>query len=80
MERIGEALEEIRPDLIVEGGDVKLVGLEGAVVYVSLSGPFTACCQTKRMVLWNIERSLTERFPWIEGVKAVCPPPESQAR
>ncbi|MEW6682499.1 MAG: NifU family protein [Nitrospirota bacterium] len=77
--RVIEVLEEIRPELIAEGGDVKVAGCADGVVYVSLAGPFTAWCRTRRMVLWNIEQMVRERLPWIERVEAVCPPPEDQA-
>ncbi|MBI5406439.1 MAG: NifU family protein [Nitrospirae bacterium] len=80
VEKIIEVLDEIRPDLIAEGGDVRLAGLEEGVVYVRMVGPFTAWCQTKRRVLRDVERVLKARVPWIERIEAVCPPPGSQAQ
>lgn len=80
VERVIGVLNEIRPELIAKGGDVKLAGFSEGVVYVCLAGPFAARCLTKRRVLWNIEQVLRTRLPWIERVEAVCPPPESQAR
>lgn len=80
VERIHEVLIEIRPELIAEGGDVKLAGYENGVVYVRLEGPFTAWCRTKRMVLMDLERIVRAGIPWIERVEAVCPPPECQAQ
>lgn len=79
-EKIAEALDEMRPELISEGGDVKLAGFNGKTVYVRLDGPFTAQCLAKRMVLLNIQKVLRERFPWVERVSAVCPAQGFEAR
>jgi Fe-S cluster biogenesis protein NfuA len=79
VDMVMEAMEEIRPELIAEGGDVKLAGCSDGVVYVTLAGPFTASCRSRRMMLWNIERIVKGRLPWIERVEAICPPPEDQA-
>lgn len=73
-EKIMAALEVIRPELIAEGGDVKLAGFDGKTVYVRLDGPFTAQCLAKRMVLSSIQKLLREKFPWVEKVSSICPP------
>ncbi len=78
--QVQRVIDEIRRELIVEGGDVKLAGLEEQVVYVQLAGPFTARCQTRRLVLWEIEQMVRTKLPWIERVEALCPLPEAQAR
>lgn len=80
LEKIVVLLDEIRPELIAEGGDVKLAGFADGVVYVRLAGPFAARCLAKRTVLWDIERLLRMIFPWVERVETICPPPELEAR
>ena len=40
-DRVAFAIEEVRPAIQADGGDVALVGIEGATVQVSLQG---ACC------------------------------------
>ena len=78
-EKIVEALDDIRPELIAEGGDVKLAGFNGKTVFVRLDGHYTAHCLTKRMVLLNIQKMIQEKFPWVERVSAVCPPSGREA-
>lgn len=77
---VRETLEAIRVELIAQGGDLKVAALDDASVLLSLSGPFTAHCTEKRMVVGHVERLLRARFPWIERVDTVCPEPGPEAR
>lgn len=79
-EKILETVDELRPDLIAEGGDVKVAGFDVRTVYVRLEGPFTAQCLAKRMVLLNIQKVLRDKFPWVERVLSVCPSSGFEAR
>ncbi len=57
--RIEEVLEEIRPMLQRDHGDVELVDVEGKVVTVRLSGACTGC-QMAAMTLGGIQQKLIE--------------------
>jgi len=42
-ERVVWAIEEIRPAIRADGGDIHLVGIEGTTVFVELSGACRHC-------------------------------------
>jgi len=61
--RVQEAINDIRPQLQGDGGDVELVAVEGNVVKVRLVG-HCACCPMSQMTLKNgIETYVKERVP-----------------
>jgi Fe-S cluster biogenesis protein NfuA len=65
------ALERIRNALRVEGGDVKLMGIDDGVVKVKLQGT-CAGCPFSQMTLKNfIEKELKKDVPGVTGVQAV---------
>jgi Fe-S cluster biogenesis protein NfuA len=65
------ALERIRNALRVEGGDVKLMGIDDGVVKVKLQGT-CAGCPFSQMTLKNfIEKELKKDVPGVKGVQAV---------
>lgn len=71
-EKIEKVLEEIRPMLRVDGGDVQLVEVdEQGVVKVRFSG-FCDTCQDSMMSMeQGLERLLRERVPELRKVMAV---------
>jgi len=69
--RVQEAINDIRPQLQGDGGDVELVAVEGNVVKVRLVG-HCACCPMSQMTLKNgIETYVKERVPEIQKVESV---------
>ena len=65
------ALERIRNALRVEGGDVKLMGIDDGLVKVKLQGT-CAGCPFSQMTLKNfIEKELKKDVPGVKGVQAV---------
>jgi Fe-S cluster biogenesis protein NfuA len=69
--RVQEALDDIRPQLQGDGGDVELVAIEGNVVKVRLVGR-CACCPMSQMTLKNgVETYVKERVPEIQKVEAI---------
>jgi len=70
-EKVEQALNEIRPMLQADGGDVELVGVEGSTVKVKLTGA-CGCCPMATMTLkMGIERRLKEKVPEVETVESV---------
>ena len=71
-EQVNEALDEVRPMLQRDGGDVELVEVDDdGQVSVRLQG-HCAGCPMAQMTLTNvIERAIKERVPSVEGVVAV---------
>lgn len=71
-EEIEEALNEIRPTIRADGGDVELVDVtEDGVVKVSLTGACVGCPMSTMTLKNGIERVLKERVPGVEEVVAV---------
>lgn len=72
-ERIKEALEEIRPMLQRDGGDVEFVDYtQDKVVLVRLLGHCAGCPYAQMTVKQGIETLLKERIPEIAAVEAVA--------
>lgn len=65
---VEKALEEIRPFLISDGGNIKLLSIEESTVKVQLEG---ACigCSVNQMTLKNgVEATIKKYAPHIENV------------
>ncbi len=66
---VQQALEEIRPMLQADGGDVELVDVsEEGVVQVRLQGACQGCPMSQMTIKNGIERLLKEK---VDGVKEV---------
>lgn len=70
-ERVEAALEEIRPALQADGGDVELVDVTEGVVKVRLKGACSGCPMSTMTLKQGIERILKERLPEVKEVIAV---------
>lgn len=70
--KIQEALEQIRPFLQRDGGDVEFVELtEDNIVKVKLQGHCAGCPGAQMTLKSVIERILKESYPEINGVESV---------
>ena len=73
LEKVENALEEIRPFLISDGGNIKLVDLNEGIVKVQLEG---ACigCSVNQMTLKNgVEATIKKYAPEIKEVININP-------
>jgi Fe-S cluster biogenesis protein NfuA len=70
-ERVEVVLEEIRPALQADGGDVELVNVTEGVVKVRLKGACSGCPMSTMTLKQGIERLLKERLPEVKEVVAV---------
>ena len=69
--RVQKALEELRPNLQADGGDVQLVAVEKGVAKVKLKGACAGCPMSSMTVQWGIENFLKKKIPEISKVEAV---------
>ncbi|MBR5517109.1 MAG: NifU family protein [Firmicutes bacterium] len=70
--KIREALEQIRPFLQRDGGDIELVEYtEENIVKVRLQGHCAGCPGAQMTLKGVVERILKESYPEIAGVEAV---------
>lgn len=63
VEDVSKVLDEIRPSLQADGGDVELVGLDDNVVTVRLTGHCAGCAHSTMTLKMGIERLLKQRIP-----------------
>ena len=70
-EEIAQALEEVRPHLQVDGGDVELVDVEDGVVKVRLTGACAGCPMSQMTLKWGVDNYLKKKVPSVKSVEAV---------
>ncbi|MCK4911841.1 MAG: NifU family protein [Thermodesulfovibrionales bacterium] len=71
-DKVKEVLEEIRPALQADGGDLELVEVtEDGVVKVKLVGACGTCPMSQMTLKMGIEKRLKEKLPEITEVVAV---------
>jgi nitrite reductase/ring-hydroxylating ferredoxin subunit/Fe-S cluster biogenesis protein NfuA len=66
--RVAAVLEEVRPYIRSHGGDVELVKVEGATVYVRLQGACSGCSMSALTLKKGVEEAVKARIPEIESV------------
>lgn len=70
--QVSKVLDEIRPSLQFDGGDVELVNiLDDGTVNVRLKGACAGCMGSIMTLKGGIERLLKERIPGVKEVNAV---------
>ena len=71
-EKINNALDQIRPFLQRDGGDIEFVEYtEDNIVKVRLRGHCAGCPGAQMTIKGVVERILQESYPEIKGVEAV---------
>ena len=68
---VSQALEEVRPRLQLDGGDVELVEIDDGVVKVRLLGHCAGCPMSQMTVKMGIESYLKKKVPGVKSVVAV---------
>jgi len=72
IEEVKQVLEQIRPALQADGGDVELVEItEDGVVKVRLKGACGSCPMSTMTLKMGIERTLKEKVPGVKEVVGV---------
>ncbi|AWA28959.1 hypothetical protein HYN48_02025 [Flavobacterium magnum] len=70
---VEKALEEIRPFLNSDGGDIRLIGIEdGKHVTVRLEGACTACSVNQMTLKAGVETTIKKFAPQIETVRNIA--------
>ena len=70
-EEVEAILNEIRPALQADGGDVELVGVNDGMVSVRLTGACAGCPMSTMTLKMGIERILKEKLPEVKEVVSV---------
>jgi Fe-S cluster biogenesis protein NfuA len=69
--RVQDALDEIRPQIQMDGGDVELVSVENQIVKVRLVGHCAGCPMSQMTLKNGVEAHVKDRVPEIQKVEAV---------
>lgn len=69
-DRVEKVLNQIRPSLIRDGGNVELVGVNDGVVKIKLTGACSGCPMSTLTLKMGIERILKKEIPEITEVVA----------
>ena len=67
-EDVEKALDEIRPMLQADGGDIELVSIEGNKVKVRLQGACCGCPASTQTLKMGVEKILKQKVPEVEEV------------
>ncbi|HMA77262.1 MAG TPA: NifU family protein [Candidatus Krumholzibacteriaceae bacterium] len=70
-EKVEKIIEQIRPNLQADGGDIELVGIEDSVVKVRLKGACAGCPMSQITLAMGVEKVLKENIPEIKKVESV---------
>jgi Fe-S cluster biogenesis protein NfuA len=69
MDNVETVLNELRPYLMADGGNVELVEIEGPIVKLRLQGACGSCPSSAMTLKMGIERRLREKIPEITEVE-----------
>lgn len=70
-DKVQKAIQELRPNLQADGGDIELLGVENGVVKVKLKGACAGCPMSTMTIQWGVENFLKKKIPGIVKVEAV---------
>jgi Fe-S cluster biogenesis protein NfuA len=70
-EEIEKALDEMRPNLQADGGNVELINVQDGVVKVKLTGACAGCPMSQMTLQWGVEQFLKKKVSGIRRVEAV---------
>ena len=70
-DKVEAVLDEIRPALMADGGNVQLIDVSNGIVKVKLTGACGSCPMASMTLRHGIERALKEKVPDVKEVIAV---------
>ena len=68
-ENVETVLDEMRPYLMADGGNVELVEIDGPIVKLRLQGACGSCPSSTMTLKMGIERRLREKIPEVVEVE-----------
>ena len=70
-DKVQKALDEIRPNIQADGGDIELVAVDEGVVKVRLQGHCAGCPMSAMTLKQGVETHLKKKIPEVIRVEAV---------
>ena len=71
VKKVQDALEEIKPQIQADGGDIELVSVENGTAKVRLKGACAGCPMSALTLKQGVERVVKAKIPEIQKVEAV---------
>jgi len=71
IECIKDVLEELRPAIVNDGGDIHFVRFENGTVFVKLHGACVSCPISFITLKMGLETQLKEKVPGVESVVSI---------
>ena len=71
IQRIEKALDNVRPYLNKDGGDVKVINVEEDTVTIEFEGNCSSCSMSNMTLKAGIEESILKEVPEIKNVRAL---------
>ncbi|UCH38413.1 MAG: NifU family protein [Candidatus Bathyarchaeota archaeon] len=71
IDQVQKVIDEVRPNLQADGGDIELVGVEDGVVKVQLKGACAGCPMSTMTIKWGVENLLKKKIPEVVRVETV---------
>lgn len=68
IEKIKQVIDEIRPYIRADGGDIELIGIEEGTVTVRLTGACEGCMASSYTLQAGVERILKDRVSEVKEV------------
>lgn len=70
-ERVQKVIDEVRPNLQADGGDIELIDVEDGIVKVQLKGACAGCPMSTMTIKWGVENLLKKKIPEVVRVETV---------
>tara|TARA_B100000614_G_C14443551_1_gene451268 strand:+ start:658 stop:906 length:249 start_codon:yes stop_codon:yes gene_type:complete len=72
IDRVESAIDEIRPYLIADGGDIKVISIDNKnIVNLELIGSCETCPMSPMTLKAGVEEAIKKQVPEINGIYAV---------
>jgi Fe-S cluster biogenesis protein NfuA len=71
LQKIEAALDQIRPNIQMDGGDIHFVKFQDGIVYIKLSGACVGCPAAIYTLKLGVEQAIKEHVPDVIEVVAV---------
>ncbi|KIM02716.1 MAG: nitrogen fixation protein NifU [Sulfurovum sp. PC08-66] len=55
---VANVIEKVRPSIVYDGGDIKLLDIRNGVVYVQLQGACVGCASSGTTIKYGVERQI----------------------
>lgn len=72
IQRIEQVLEQLRPNIQMDGGDIELVKFDNGIVYVRLQGACSTCPMSMYTLKMGVEEAIKEHVPQVTEVVSIA--------